>query len=392
MDFWFKKKTNKEIKELLDNNNYTYFYSPSDKVFAKIIFKKGKKIVVEEYDKAFNNLNINIYNSFEKFKNIFRTMRYKDYLDYNFYESNMDVNTVVEMYAKKHYGKEFVEVINNTLTIYRPSIIIKSDNGLTHEIKDAYINLKIINSYYYQLKLENMRRATVTSSEYREDYIHSHYKGTYTCLNQEGQFCKGDNNVSQILDAIHDNKLSFFKSLPYYFYILDTYLGHESTKGVPHRHIANVKKNKSYFIESRLLDLKLNYKELLQYSSCILNELSEINFNYISYSELNLDEKTNREINRISKNIKTDYKFLTIDDKNVTINRSKTYEHLQKKNDAYILSFKNKDIRLKIEDTDPNLDNLDNNYQSLAVTQVKQIIRFIENKINFNLWKKEHMK
>lgn len=392
MDFWFKKKTNKEIKKLLDNNNYTYFCTLDNKEFIKIIFKKNKTIFVEQYNKTYNELNIVKFNSFEDIKAQYMTMRYKNYLKYNSYKAkNIDIKIAIKKYAEKHYGEEFVEIINNTLTIHRPSIIIKSDNGLIHEIKDVYINLKISDYYPYQLKLENMKRATVTSSEFRENYIHSHYSGSYIYGNQEGVFCKGDNNVSKILDAIHNNKLSFLKSLPYYFYILDNYLEHESTEGIPYKLISNVKNNKNYFSKIYNTDLRLNYQEILKYSSYILNELSEINFNYVSYSKIELDENTIKEINEITKNIKTNYKFLSTNNQDVIVNKALSYNNLKIHDNKYVTNFKNKDIKFKIENTDPDLEN-EYQYKSLSSIQIEKIIKFIENKIHFNLWKKEYMK
>lgn len=386
---WFEKLTDKELQKLLAKNKYDYFIDYDNNVYKKL-YKAGK-LTFFEYTTlpTTNSYYIMSYNS-----NIFispqdnsyipklipLTYDYlKKYLVYSF--DNLNISTIVYKIAKKHYGENNVELSKDEkyLTIYYPEIIIESDSGLNHVMKDVYVDIKISPT---RLTLDKLYRGTLSSAECRQEYLFSHCIGNLTDSNT---FCYGDSNIAPMNQIFqkHRDKKNLLTNIDYLFYILDSYLSWESTEGVPYRYISNLKRDDNFY-QRCYNDTKKPYKKIKEYVTIIINKLTSFGYYYTSLNELHLDLNTIEQIYEISKQF-DDEKRIIRNGEECTINQNNTHEQLKKHHEnSYVLTFKGEDVKLKIENDDPEIQYT----TGLSTRQIQQIINYIEEKIKFILWQK----
>jgi len=386
---WFEKLTDKELQNLLAKKKHDYYIDEHDNVYKKL-YKHGKYTFFETCslstkEKQYDIIQLtsdSFIKSEENYPKLFPLTydKYKKYLLYCF--ENMDTLDIAFLIAKKHYGHDNVELIKgeNKLLIYIPVIKITSENTLEHEMKDVYLEIHVSDSMF---RLCALYRGTLSSSECRSDYLFSHCNG-YAGDACSRYFCFGsDNTPMKRIFNKPTSKKDFILNMDYLFYILDSYLSWESISGMPYREISRVKNDLSFYTPISQSNDNYNYKEIEKYGNTIINKLTSISYEYTSTKDLVLKQDTINEIKKLSEEF-DDVPKLIIDGQQCKINSDLTY-------DAYnrlwggkrVLTFKGKDVYLKIENTDPTPVFT----TGLDPQTINNVIKYIEEKLKFILWK-----
>ena len=386
---WFEKLTDKELQKLLAKNKHDYYMDEYNNVYKKL-YKHDKytffeKCSLSSKEKQYDIIQLTsdyFVKSEENYPKLFPLTydKYKKYLLYSF--ENMDTLDIAFSIAKKHYGNDNVELIKNDskLLIYIPVIKITSENTLEHEMKDVYLDIRVYNGLF---KLYALYRGTLSSSECRNNYLFSHCSG-HAKYAYSDHFCFGysDTPMNRIFSKTRSKK-DFILNMDYLFYILDSYLSWESISGTPYRYISYVKDDLPFYRQISSLNNEYNYKKIEKYGNTIINKLTSISYEYTSTKNLVLKQDTINEIKKLSEEFDNVPKLI-INGQQCEINSNLTYDVYNRDwSGKHILTFKGKDICLKIEDTDPKPVLM----TGLDPKTINNVIKYIEEKLKFILWK-----
>jgi hypothetical protein len=159
----------------------------------------------------------------------------------------------------KIFDKFVIDTDQIEVIVYFPEINISNSEGITHLIKDIFIYIPIKISVdggvdYFQFSETNGVRSTITLSEYKQYYAHSHLPSKYfntrydnerAKLLEPDRFCRGSGDLVAV-EMLLNNDFSY-ELFQLYLHELQPFLEWESLEGVPYRRIKNVKGNREYF-------------------------------------------------------------------------------------------------------------------------------------------------
>lgn len=360
----FGKKSIKEIDKIIKQKIY-YLYDHI--LYRKLYNVQGYIILSNEIHHTIVRYT---YNDFTDRFQLLTKDNVKNALDY---KNSIDILNFAALTARKVFGEDRIDVSNNSIIIYYPFIEI-TDGKLTHTMRNVYITVNKNNNN--GLKLQRISRGTLTSSEMRNSYLFSHSSsGQFDCISEN--FCYG-NDYNPVYHLQQNTKMGNVKNLEIWFHSIELYLSWESKDGVPYRSIESIKKDTLMFNENS----KYYYPSVKKYNEIFKTCVNEITtFNYEYTDSIKLTSETLDNINSIITNKYSEYLSLIHNGDPVMKNTKYNYNNIKNNFEGKkVITFKNKDVRLEVINTDDE--------SSLQKGIPQQVIKTIENKF-LHLIKKE---
>jgi len=167
------------------------------------------------------------------------------------------------------YGEEFVSVDDNYVTVWFPEVTISNSMEQSHIMRDIYLKFYIDSS---QVKLEGLKRGTLTDVEIRNYYTFSHCSNNERVFSWAESFCFGYTQIADLKDNLN-TRLKLVKNLRFFLEAIKEYLSWESLEGVPYNKIDNVIYDKNLYTECSTSGYDLE--------DCLLTVMNNIeNFTY----------------------------------------------------------------------------------------------------------------
>lgn len=352
----FGKKSIKEIDKIIKQKIY---YLKDHTLYRKLCNVQGYIILSNEIQRTVVRY---IYDDFTYEFKLLTKDNVKNVLDY---KNSIDILNFAALTARKVFGEDRVDVSNSSIIIYYPSIEI-TDGKLTHTMRDVYITVNKNNNN--GLKLQRISRGTLTSSEMRSSYLFSHTSsGQFDYISES--FCYG-NDYNPVYHLQQNTKIGNIKNLEMWFHSIELYLSWESKDGVPYRSIKSVKKDTSMFNENS----RYSYPSAKKYDEIFKTCVNEITtFNYEYTDSIKLTSETLDNINSIITNKYSEYLSLIHNGDPVIKNTRYDYNNIKNNFEGKkVITFKNKDVKLEIINTDDE--------SSLQKGIPQHVIKTIENK------------
>lgn len=130
------------------------------------------------------------------------------------------------------------DIIENYITIHFPEITIVNSEKGSHNIKDLWVRLTFKHGTLTLSEIIGCR-TTVTVSEYKSEYRHSHLcKSRYSDFSN---FCLGSSHFAVLFQELASQ--FDIDNFEFFLWQLDSYVRWESLEGVPYIKITNIKKH-----------------------------------------------------------------------------------------------------------------------------------------------------
>jgi hypothetical protein len=261
----------------------------------------------------------------------------------------IDLAEIVTKKAIEIFGKDRVDDSDkNYPIIYYPKIVITNSSGLSHTMLDIYVQLEIESRSYI---IKKLNRTTLTSSEYRQNYIFSHGKGDINS-GMCNLFCYG-NNGNPVYDLGQDAvKFNLLRNIEMWLYSIELYLSWESLEGVPYKSMFEVIKDTDLFYiknTTPYLDIAKINKLMLS----VISELSNLEY-HVPIGDILLKGSTKEELKTILNKLIEDSKKLRVNEEgNLVVISSRTFDNIKDEfQGKYVLTFKGQDKHGTMINTD----------------------------------------
>lgn len=152
-------------------------------------------------------------------------------------EEKTPLQKVVDLFID-YYGEDRIDLQNNDIIIYYPSVIITNEHNKSHEIKELYTKVKVHNNGSLNGTFSFVR-AEFTLEEWNSDYLHSHVSGINKSLPSNFKSsCLGSGPIRNTCLSLND---SFDEDIwKLFIFELDRYIQTESLEGGPYRRLENI--------------------------------------------------------------------------------------------------------------------------------------------------------
>lgn len=197
------------------------------------------------------------------------------------------VESVLEMIIRvveSKYGRHRFATVDEHLELYYPKIIIKNSMGLEHEIVDLVVKVPL-NVHTGKISgTMRGRRLSVTRTELRRRYHHSHLPIIGSASSDE--FCLGNSALSNMLmDMQAVSKAITEEGLELLLFQIDCYLEWESIEGVPFTYISNMNDVEVATIR-QISQLPLRLVTVTEFSKRLLSYAKEKGIPLLQYRKL----------------------------------------------------------------------------------------------------------
>lgn len=279
--------------------------------------------------------------------------------------------------AIKMYGKEYVYKVqmSRTIIIYFPKLTVTSEDiEISHTIKDLYVIFEFSSSY--RILSVDYCRGTMTSTELRNGYIHSHMTNSYSVFRSD-HVCYGESLFGKLIRRKVPNN---FDHLFFFFSAFEQFITTESTFTVPYKYMSNLYDDKA----ARAVIVPQFYKTFVkEYLDLFIDFLIAENYDvlkkddefyFIKDNAVYTAEDVAKEF-AVKNNIEMYYTQIDDDERQYyTIDPSKTYQFYRENFQGnYVLTFKGKAVKFKVINTDEELYN----NQCFPVEVITEIVKLI---------------
>ena len=237
-----------------------------------------------------------LFNRVEITKDTYKFLRLDTYtIEHYFYTDELSrqkvlkllFNDIIKVMTSKALREFFFEDGNyasSTVLIKFNEITLKNENNKTHTIYDTFVRVNLLP--HEIIDCFKLARASVTKSEYRQNYSHSHASGGIF------KFCKCCLGTGPINETITRLKSRFVDSKKYlidiFCFELDNYLKVESLTGVPYHKLEELSNAESILLTNfenvcLVRDLSLLMKDF--YKWILLEHNKELYFT-INYGKI----------------------------------------------------------------------------------------------------------
>lgn len=388
----FEKYSEKELKNILNDKNTIYFFNEGN----KYIVQKIKKIHGENVyfvKEIYNEYSEHVIMNQEDFSRLIKLTfgAYKELTQNSDIYDRLDMDAIFFNAACKHYGIDNVDrTSEGWYRIHIPHILLKSENGLEHNIHEVYIDLQMTDEAIIP---KRFFRTSISSSELRSNYLFSHvsgdaYRGIAT------SFCTGGSEtpMSKMRNRNISTPKEMYETIPYYFHILDAYLSWESISGAPYVRISSVKDNNNLFTYTyRQTSAYTLYYYAKYYYNRVIRDIQNLEFEYTGVYDIKLSDKVKKDISDLMDTYPLIVKNEGIvrNGNHCIINKNYTHQTLSEKYAGRsVLTFKGQTKTLTVLNDDPTFDNKLEKPNDILKGFV---IKYIEDKIKISLWKQRDL-
>jgi len=233
--------SDKELKNILTDNILKAKYIIYDGSIYRVYRTKGLFILHDLRTFNYFNFKDNCKPlTYRLFKEIIKTKAIKDVKFSTFFKWCKNI-------FEESFGKDFVDAVKynekeyGRIYVHFPEITIKNSVEQEHIIRDLYLNFYIDKN---RINIRGLKRATLTDSEYNNDYMFSHINTRTHELYRNNwleEFCYGEGtSISNLVNSMRHGTKNIIKNLPFFLETIKEYLSWESLEGVPWRKIDSV--------------------------------------------------------------------------------------------------------------------------------------------------------